>query len=92
MAKKFFAHSSNICIVTQGFTNTTYTYMMIAKSSDRIILEKLFLEYKWTVSTFIAENVSETDNVENVSTVMFKMSFNYIVDFRLGCAIKWITT
>lgn len=80
VARKFFPISSNICFVTQEFSNLTYTNKMIAKTSDRIILEKLFYEHKWTVSTFIAESVSETEekDVNNIKRVRNKVD-SYLI-------------
>ena len=52
MAKEFFQISSNICIVTSGLNNVTN--MQIAKTTDRMIMDKLMKEYHWTISTFIS--------------------------------------
>lgn len=51
-AHNFFQFSSNICIVTSALKNITN--LNIAQTTDRMILDKLMLEYKWTISTVIS--------------------------------------
>ena len=52
MAQEFFQFSSNILIATSGLNNVTN--MQIAKTTDRMVLDKLMMQYGWTISTFIS--------------------------------------